>query len=391
VPAEAELRDRLVAVLRESGAIRSDAVAAAFAVVPREIFAPQAPLAAVYSPTEAIITKRDAAGRPLSSVSAPNLQADMLERAAIGPGARVLEIGSGGYNAALIAEVTGPDGFVVTADIDPFVTERAEQFLAQAGYPGVKVLLGDAEQVAAEFAPYDAIIVTVGVWDCPWGPLLVPGGRIVVPLEFGAMSWAIAFTRDGDVLTGQDAVCCSFVAVQGAGAHAASEARLADGAIRLRVDGGTELDAGALDRALTGLPAESGTGVMAGEPFDLPNLWLAAASDYFGVIAEDADSPRNLIHPAIRWSCPALVASGSVAHLTIREDAEALEFGVCGYGPGGAGLAGDLAAQVQTWDRDWRDHHGPAFTLYPADATVPVPHTGRVFRKRHTTLVMSWD
>ncbi|GGQ33318.1 hypothetical protein [Streptosporangium pseudovulgare] len=42
------------------------------------------------------------------------------------------------------------------------------------------------------------------------------------------------------------------------------------------------------------------------------------------------------------------------------------------------------------WDRDWRTHPAPAFTLYPADALAPVPAVGRVFRKRHTRLVMTW-
>jgi protein-L-isoaspartate(D-aspartate) O-methyltransferase len=43
---------------------------------------------------------------------------------------RVLEIGSGGYNAALIAELVGPDGEVTTVDIDPFVVDRAQRYLA---------------------------------------------------------------------------------------------------------------------------------------------------------------------------------------------------------------------------------------------------------------------
>jgi protein-L-isoaspartate(D-aspartate) O-methyltransferase len=40
----------------------------------------------------------------------------MIAQAGIGPGMRVMEIGSGGYNAALLAEVTGEH--VVTVDID---------------------------------------------------------------------------------------------------------------------------------------------------------------------------------------------------------------------------------------------------------------------------------
>ena len=41
------------------------------------------------------------------------------------PGVRVLEIGSGGYNAELVGELVGERGQVTTVDIDPDVTERA--------------------------------------------------------------------------------------------------------------------------------------------------------------------------------------------------------------------------------------------------------------------------
>ena len=45
---------------------------------------------------------------------------------------RVMEIGSGGYNAALLAEITGEH--VVTVDIDPDITARASAALEAAGY-----------------------------------------------------------------------------------------------------------------------------------------------------------------------------------------------------------------------------------------------------------------
>jgi protein-L-isoaspartate(D-aspartate) O-methyltransferase len=42
----------------------------------------------------------------------------MLERADVRPGNHVLEIGSGGDNAAFLAERTGVSGSVTTVDID---------------------------------------------------------------------------------------------------------------------------------------------------------------------------------------------------------------------------------------------------------------------------------
>lgn len=58
-----------------------------------------------------------------------------LEQAGLRSGMRVLEVGSGGYNAALIAELVGDDGEVITIDIDIDVVGRARACLAAAGYP----------------------------------------------------------------------------------------------------------------------------------------------------------------------------------------------------------------------------------------------------------------
>src|SRR5437588_11914733 len=100
-----ELCEAMITALRELHAIRSDRVADAVRTVPRHLFAPGAPLDAVYAATTSVITKWDEQGVATGSISAPEIQAFMLEQAAIAPGMNVLEIGSGGYNAALMAEL----------------------------------------------------------------------------------------------------------------------------------------------------------------------------------------------------------------------------------------------------------------------------------------------
>lgn len=393
------VRADMVAQLKERGSIHSPEVAEAFAKVPREKFAPEASLSAAYAVFDVVITKRNAEGKATSSVSAPWLQAEMLEAARLIRGARVLEIGSGGCNAALIAEIVGPDGLVVTVDIDPFVTERAARFLTETGYSHVKVILGDAEHVAAEFGPYDAILVTVGAWDCPWSHLLAPGGRMVIPLRFCGLTRSITFVRDGDRFVGLDPTVCGFVPIQGAGAHQEQVAALRDGAVTLTIDGGPTLDAAALDQALAGDPTELWTGVTVagGESFDTLGLWTASVDETFGLIWRDPDRGCDLVRPILRWFCPALITPDSFAYLTYREvhrdDKPGQvhhEFGIHGHGRQGAELAQRLADHVETWDRDWRRHPGPQFTLHPADAAVLAPVIGRIFRKRHTQLVMAW-
>ncbi len=392
----------MVSTLLEQGWITSDAVRAAFAAVPRERFAPEASAQAAYAADDVVITKRNAAGRATSSISAPWLQAAMLESAALRPGAQVLEVGSGGYNAALLAEIVGPSGRVVTVDIDPFVTERAARFLAETGYGHVQVVLGDAEHAAHAHAPeggFDAIVVTVGVWDVPWGDLLAPGGRMIVPLRFATVTRALTLVPEGDHFAAVEATVCGFVPVQGAGSFQDQEAELAKGAVRLTRETGPSLDVDALERALTGERTELWTGVTVGrgEPFDSMHLFLASTDDRFGMIWADHErGGADLVDLALRWSCPVLITPDSFAYLTLR-DADSgsgerrLELGTHGHGPAGPALAEDLRQHVLGWDAGWRARTDPHFLLYPADAAVSPPRQGKIYVKRHTQLIMSWD
>ncbi|KPI10309.1 protein-L-isoaspartate(D-aspartate) O-methyltransferase [Actinobacteria bacterium OV450] len=139
------LRTAMTDQLVREGTIRSTQVEAAFRTVPRHAFAPEAELSRAYAAHDAVSTKVNEHGISISSVSAPVVQARMLEQAEIESDMRVCEVGSGGYNAALMAELVGPDGSVVTIDIDPDVTGRARMLLDSAGYSHVRVVLADAE------------------------------------------------------------------------------------------------------------------------------------------------------------------------------------------------------------------------------------------------------
>ena len=82
--------------------IRDERIAAALRDVPRHLFLPHLPPEEAYL-DDAIVTKRDAEGQPISSSSQPAIMAIMLDQLNLAPGFRVLEIGAGtGYNAALI-------------------------------------------------------------------------------------------------------------------------------------------------------------------------------------------------------------------------------------------------------------------------------------------------
>lgn len=187
----AKLRRRLVRDLHERGVIRSDLVRDAFLDVPREAFVPEfvarEGLEAVYR-DDAIPTKFDANGIPISSSSQPTIMAEMLEELALEPGMRVLEIGAGtGYNAALLAEIVGPRGAVTTIDVDPAIARGARAALRR-GKHRATVVAGDGREGFVDGAPYDRIIVTASADTVPraWFDQLADGGLLEVPLRLTA-------------------------------------------------------------------------------------------------------------------------------------------------------------------------------------------------------------
>ncbi|MGH2352221.1 MAG: hypothetical protein ACRDJN_11485 [Chloroflexota bacterium] len=76
----------------------------------------------------------------------------------------------------------------------------------------------DGARGYAERAPYDRIIVTVGVWDLApaWRDQLVEGGRLVVPLSLRGVQRSIAFERADDHLRSVSVRDCGFMRMRGA-------------------------------------------------------------------------------------------------------------------------------------------------------------------------------
>ncbi len=78
----------------------------------------------------------------------------------------MLEIGAAtGFNAALLAYLTGPAGKVVTIELDPGLADEAAANLDRAGYPQVQVIAGDGALGHPAPGPYDRIIVTAEATD----------------------------------------------------------------------------------------------------------------------------------------------------------------------------------------------------------------------------------
>jgi protein-L-isoaspartate(D-aspartate) O-methyltransferase len=397
------LRGKLVAELVTTGTIVSKEVEAAFHAVPRHLFAPGAALEDAYAAFSVVVAKRDEHGTTISSVSAPSVQAVMLEQAGLRPGMRCLEIGSGGYNAALMAELVGAGGEVTTVDIDPDITDRARTFLTETGYGDrVNVVLGDGEEGCPEHAPYDRTIVTVGAWDIPpaWTDQLADDGTLTVPLRMRGLTRSITFAREADHLVSRSAKICGFVTMQGAGAHRERLLLLRGEEIGLRFDEELSADPDALNGALDTPRTEVRTGVTIGRavPFDTLQMWLATALDGFCLLSVDPKLDTGLVAPQNRMACPAVVQGGSFAYLALRKlnddpdepDRTTFEFGAHGFGPEAAALAETMARQIRVWDRDHRAGPGPLITVHPAVTADEQLPEGRVITKRHVRVVISW-
>ncbi|MEU6720203.1 methyltransferase, FxLD system [Nonomuraea sp. NPDC046802] len=398
----AALRDAMVekiaARLEKLGVGLAAEVEQALRTVPRHRFTGDAVLEAAYA-DDSLVTKRNEHGKSMSSVSAPWLQAMMLGQAALKPGDRVLEIGSGGYNAALVQEVVGPEGSVTTIDIDPDVTGRAEQCLADTGYTNVEVICADAEFAIEPDRSFDAIIVTVGSWDIPpaWPAQLAKGGRLVVPLRTNGLTRSWALEQQDGTLVSLDNHMCGFVAMQGAGAHQGTVISLRDDdderPVWLWVDENDTIDAEALTGVLD-LPREqvwSGVTVEAGAKFGDQDLWLAMNLPGFTVLTASQQAlDDDVVALSWRYGTPAAVDGPTLVYRAKPRpvDGDAFEIGAFAHGPQAEGAARQLAARIAEWDAAGRP--SPRLSVYPAGTPDADLARGHVLDKKHTRLVISW-
>ena len=413
----AQLREGLAARVVAANRITSERVAAALRAVPRHLFLPGLPPQAAYR-DEAIVTKRDQAGQPISSSSQPAIMAIMADQLDLAPGQRVLEIGAGtGYNAALISHVVGAQGQVTSVDIDPDLVERARGHLARAGFEAVTVACADGAEGYSGRAPYDRIIATVGVADLApaWLAQAAPQARVVVPLDLRGTQLSAAFERAGPAgpWVSRSLAPCGFMRMRGSLAGPELVITLAPG-LSLLVPDGTRpgapgvADAGALAGLLAGPSVPHPTGVRAGPAgvfWGGLGLWLAVHEPRSCRLNEElspGDQGGLLTAAPLRGArgqgTLGIAERGGLAILTAdlwagaepgpsaqRVNLETAVLGTAGFGPRGAPLAADLAAQVRAWDQAGRPGlPGLHVDAYPRSAG-PDPAAGALIIERPGT------
>lgn len=142
-----------------------------------------------------------------------------LELLDVQKGQRVLEIGTGsGYSTALLASLVGPNGKVVSVDIEPELTTRARQMFEEQNMHHVQFETQDGRKGWEADAPYDRIVA----WTTPdqlpeaWKHQLKEGGWIVSPfqvLPIADTNVVVRLIKMNGELKGGDVIPGSYIAM----------------------------------------------------------------------------------------------------------------------------------------------------------------------------------
>jgi len=205
----------MVAGLRGRGLAFSERVEEALLKVPRHLFVPENVRSQAYRDTPLPIGDGQ-------TISAPHMVAIMAEALDLREGQKVLEIGAGsGYNAAVMAELVGTTGRIITLERHPSLAEKAGKVLLEAGYSNIQVVVGDGSLGYPEEAPYDRISVTCGAPRVP-GPLadqLKEGGTMLIPVGGLEYQSLLRVRKEGGRMLTEDLGSVVFVPLIGERGH----------------------------------------------------------------------------------------------------------------------------------------------------------------------------
>ena len=155
--------------------VRDPRVLAALRQVPRHRFLPEEAWELAYQDSPLKIGQGQ-------TISQPYIVALMTELLQVGPGDKVLEVGTGsGYQAAVLGALAKE---VHSVERVPELAAQAEANLDALGIENVRVHLGDGSQGYPLAASYDRILVAAAAPEVPPALLaqLAEGGRLVIPV-----------------------------------------------------------------------------------------------------------------------------------------------------------------------------------------------------------------
>jgi protein-L-isoaspartate(D-aspartate) O-methyltransferase len=171
-------RIRMVNEQLKARDIRDERVLSAMQSVPRHLFIPESARDGAYGDYPVPIGHGQ-------TISQPYIVAFMTQSLEVGPGDRVLEIGTGsGYQAAVLSVLAKE---VFTIEIVAPLADRARSTLQDLGYRNVEVRTGNGYLGWPEHEPYDRIMVTAAPADVPTALVqqLKVGGLMAIPVGVG--------------------------------------------------------------------------------------------------------------------------------------------------------------------------------------------------------------
>lgn len=161
-----------------SGIINDKKVIEAFKKIPRELFVSEERKEGAYGDYPLPIGK----GQTISQPTTVMIMTQALE---LKEGDKVLEVGSGsGYQAAIISDIVGSNGKVISAEIVDELVESAKINIKKLKLKNVEIIRHDGSKGYEKEAPYDKIIITAACPKIP-NPLikqLKENGIIVAPV-----------------------------------------------------------------------------------------------------------------------------------------------------------------------------------------------------------------
>ncbi len=196
----ANLRNAYAAKIARRAGVRDPRIEAAFAAVPRELFAGPAPWS-VSGAGFGVTSEEDPARLyddvlvaidPARGINngQPSLHALALDALSPAAGDTVVHVGAGaGYYTAILAELVGPSGHVIAYEIEPDIAERARANLIDYRQVEVHARSGVGEELPKANAIYVNAAASFPVPE--WLRALKIGGRLVFPLQAERSSGAM--------------------------------------------------------------------------------------------------------------------------------------------------------------------------------------------------------
>jgi protein-L-isoaspartate(D-aspartate) O-methyltransferase len=136
------------------------------------------------------------------TISQPLVVAFMLELLEPKEGEKILDIGSGsGWTSALLAEVVGEKGKIISIELIPELKEFGEKNISKYNFIKkriVEIFSKDGSIGYQEKAPFDKILASASASKLPeeWKTQLKFGGKIVVPIL--SSIWLFSKNKDDD-------------------------------------------------------------------------------------------------------------------------------------------------------------------------------------------------